>query len=74
MARKKVENLDVFDGEVTPRMLILQILAEMPFNFDVRTRLATLQFYTKTTPQMGVRVEGTKSLYISDEMAKLYLK
>lgn len=74
MAKRKVKNLDVFEGKVTPKMLALWAMASMPDAYELRLQLATLQFYLKSTVTDGLRVIGTIALAVTEQMANKYFE
>lgn len=74
MAKKKVKELDVFTGEVTPKMLALWTMASLPNAYELRLQIATLQFYFKSSVKDGLRVRGTQALAVTEQIANLYFK
>jgi len=71
MARKKIENLDVYDGEITVEMFVVWLYAIT--SYEARIALSTMQFYYDTKPEDGIRVPNTKSLIVTNEIAKEFL-
>lgn len=71
MARKKAENLDVYEGEITVEMFVVWLYAIT--SYEARIALSTMQFYYDTKPEDGIRVNNTKALIVTDEIAKEFL-
>lgn len=72
MAKRKVKNLDPFEGTVTPKMLALWSMASLPNAYELRLKIATLQFYFKSSINDGLRVAGTQALAITEQIADKY--
>ena len=72
MAKRKVKNLDPFNGTVTPKMLALWSMASLPNAYELRLKIATLQFYFKSSINDGLRVAGTQALAITEQIANKY--
>lgn len=74
MAKRKVKNLDPFEGKVTPKMLALWAMASMPDAYELRLKIATMQFYYKTSIEDGLRVAGTLALAVTEQIANKYFE
>lgn len=74
MAKRKVKDLDPFNGNVTPKMLALCVMASLPNAYELRMQLATLQFYFKSTINDGMRVSGTQALAVTEQIAERYFE
>jgi len=74
MAKRKVKNLDLFEGNVTPKMLALWAMASMPDAYELRLEIATMQFYYKTSIKDGLRVAGTLALAVTEQIANKYFE
>lgn len=74
MAKRKVKDLDPFNGTVTPKMLALWTMASLPNAYELRMQLATMQFYYKSTINDGLRVAGTQALAVTEQIAESYFK
>lgn len=72
MAKRKVKNLDPFEGTVTPKMIALWSMASLPNAYELRLKIATLQFYFKSSINDGLRVAGTQALAITEQIADKY--
>lgn len=74
MAKRKVKDLDPFNGTVTPKMLALWAMASLPNAYELRLQIATLQFYFKSSINDGLRVFGTQALAVTEQIANKYFE
>ena len=72
MAKRKSKEQEVFNGNVTLKMLALWALASLPDAYELRLQLATLQFYYKSSVADGLRVYGTQALAVTEQIAEAY--
>ncbi len=73
MGKRKVKDLEQFNGNVTMKMLALWTMASLPNAYELRLHLATLQFYFNSSVKDGLRVYGTEALAVTEQMADKYL-
>ena len=74
MAKRKTKETEQFTGTVTPKMLALWAMASMPDAYELRLKIATMQFYYKTTITDGLRVAGTLALAVTEQIANKYFE
>lgn len=72
MAKKKAQNQEPFNGEVTPKMISLWTMASLSNGAEIRQKIATLQFYLKSGVNDGLRVRNTQALAVTKEIAEMY--
>lgn len=72
MAKRKSKEQEVFNGNVTLKMLALWAMASLPNAYELRMEIATLQFYYKSGVNDGLRVEGTMALAVTEQIANDY--
>lgn len=72
MAKRKSKEQEVFNGNVTLKMLALWAMASLPNAYELRMEIATLQFYYKSGVNDGLRVEGTVALAVTEQIANDY--
>ena len=72
MAKRKTKEQEMFNGNVTLKMLALWAMASLPDAYELRMEIATLQFYYKSGVKDGLRVEGTQALAVTEQIANDY--